>query len=82
MQPKIYQGISQPMGSFSNPVIYTADDQKTLQAWAADQIKTEEAFKRADENATKTTVKRYEDGQKAGGWPDLPKECDPFRTKK
>jgi len=82
MQPKIYQGISQPMGSFSNNVVYTADDQKTLQAWAAGQIQTEEAFKRADENATKTTVKRYEDGQKAGGWPDLPKECDPFRTKK
>jgi hypothetical protein len=81
IKPDIFAGITQPPGSYSNPIIYTEDMEKNMQAWAADQVDFETAMKKADENATRSMVKKYEDAMKEAGWPELPPECDPFRTK-
>lgn len=81
IKPEIFAGVSQPPGSYSNQIIYTDDTEKNLQAWAADQVDFETAMKKADENATRSMVKKYEDAMKAAGWPALPPECDPYRTK-
>jgi ABC-type glycerol-3-phosphate transport system substrate-binding protein len=81
IKPEIFDGISQPPGSFSNQIIYTDDTEKNIQAWAAGQVDFETATKRADENATQSMVKKLEDVMDDIGLTELPEECKPWASK-
>jgi ABC-type glycerol-3-phosphate transport system substrate-binding protein len=80
IKPDQFVGVSQPPGSYSNPIIYTEDTEKNIQAWSADQVDFQTATQKADENATRSLVKKLEDSMADLGINELPADCLPFAS--
>ncbi len=75
----LYDGITQPPGSYANYTMYTHDPEFNIRAWMSDQIAFEDAVARADENATREWVRQMEVTLKDRG-EDLPEVCEPWAT--